>query len=254
MILTRPITDTLNDKVDIRKLTDEIRASDDISIALRGVSLSNGNFESDFKADLSSQEITAFDAIVAAHDGVPPKRIDVIQIEDLTAMIGPQGVQGDTGPQGLQGETGAQGPQGLQGVQGPQGEQGPPGPAGSGSGMQEFDSGSSTGSSSTDEDDEWVTKVTRSYVASGGSYMVGWYFESRQSSSWAKGLFRIKVGSDVVAQFDPQRIGGEWFPNGAQMPFAIAAGTHDLKIQYKSSDDDRTIWIRNAHVYAYKVG
>lgn len=53
--------------------------------------------------------------------------------QGLQGEQGPQGEIGPIGPQGIQGprgETGAQGPQGEQGIQGPQGERGPEGPQG----------------------------------------------------------------------------------------------------------------------------
>lgn len=50
--------------------------------------------------------------------------------EQLAALTGPQGPQGETGPRGEKGDTGAQGPKGDTGAQGPQGEKGDTGATG----------------------------------------------------------------------------------------------------------------------------
>lgn len=53
-----------------------------------------------------------------------PFTYDDFTPEQLAALVGPQGVQGEVGPQG---EQGIQGPQGEQGIPGIQGEIGPQG-------------------------------------------------------------------------------------------------------------------------------
>jgi hypothetical protein len=263
------ISQTANNAVSLTGLTDEIRASEVIVTALSAVTFTDPNIDITFKASLEANEIAELTTIVQAHTGTEPQRVELVnllnnvdlsgslaeirdKINVLTAAQGPKGDKGDTGDTGPQGPQGETGPQGLQGPQGPQGEQGVPGPAGSnGEAFVDLDYSSSDGTTTTDEDDDWITKLSRSYSSSGGEHIVFWTLEYYLSGQWKEPDIRVRVGSETVAEFDPEQKSDQWFPASGFGFVTLSAGSHDIQIQFKASNDD--VSIRRARVFAFKV-
>jgi len=67
---TYPITDTLFNRVALRKLDTETRDSG-ITIHLLGWTQTGSNIRAEFATDISTAEETILDGVVAAHDGIP---------------------------------------------------------------------------------------------------------------------------------------------------------------------------------------
>lgn len=78
--------DTAEGAVSARKLDAEIRSSS-VTVALSGVSATGDVLTIAFKADLSAQEETDLNALVAAHDGVAPAKLEPPLRSDGTPII-----------------------------------------------------------------------------------------------------------------------------------------------------------------------
>ncbi len=76
-------SDTLNSKVDLDALEKQVRAASGITKALDYCSLSGDVLKINFKATLIASEITALDAVVAAHDGVALVEVSKVQSETV---------------------------------------------------------------------------------------------------------------------------------------------------------------------------
>jgi len=79
-----------NKKVDLQRFEQEIRASDDILVALDSVSIAGPNCVIVFKADLPNEQILALEALVFAHSGESIPAVEPKLTSEGVALTTPQ--------------------------------------------------------------------------------------------------------------------------------------------------------------------
>lgn len=140
-------------------------------------------------------------ASLKGQDG-KPFTYDMFTEEQLAALVGPQGPQGEVGPQGPEGPQGKQGIQGLIGPQGEQGLQGPQGPAGAdGAQGPQGVSGVYTGTEDPGDDyDVWINPEGEAVDVPGGlTEAIGYISDGLNYSLTEenkKNLKELYLGSD----------------------------------------------------------
>jgi len=173
---------------------------------------------------------------------------------NITGIVGPQGIQGDPGAQGIQGVPGAQGsvgPQGPTGLTGPQGPQGVPGSGGGG--LTEYHYAESE-SESTQDSETFLDKVSVTLTnLSGGDYFIQWSFEYMQDLDFDQGTTQVLISGIVISEIDGEQKDNKFYPASGMKQVNLAAGNHELKIQYKSDNSGDDVSIRRARVVAWKV-
>lgn len=250
-------TDTLNGAVAPAKLTDEIRSEETILIALQSVISieSTDTLTIEFRGDLTAENETTLDALVAAHDGNPglndPERFALVDGDgnfiDSTEENGVRRLAFEF----QDAITGPQGPQGDQGPQGPQGDPGPVSTFGTEYTLVESLAQSTTNSTT------FQTKATMSLISlPSGTYRLNW------SYGWSHGAnntdFEAQIlidGSQEMLHIqEPQDSGVDQQHRESGFIANLAFnGNHTILLQWRTDDSDDTAFIRDARLELWRI-
>jgi hypothetical protein len=101
----------------------------------------------------------------------------------------------------------------------------------------------------------FVEKLTLTRTVSGGVYRVGWYFEWDMSSEQALFFARVQMNevdiSNVAATAAAP--GSSWTPSSGFYYAALASGTLQLDIDFRSEVNNKTAYIRNARLEFWRT-